>query len=144
MEMTQDYQTHTRWHPPYHFVLAPIILINLIYSLVRLIQDPGWDRAEFFLLAVGLVILTLVARVNALRAQDRLIRLEEQLRFSKVLPPELAAKAMNLKPSQYIALRFASDDELSDLVNKVVGGELTEQKEIKMAVKSWRADFFRV
>lgn len=144
MDKVQDLSNHTRWHPPFHFFLAPVMLINLIYSVVRLIQDPGWDRGEYMLLAVALVVLTLLSRGNALRVQDRLIRLEEQIRFSKVLTPELSAKAMNLRASQYIGLRFASDEELPELVQKVVDGEVSDVKDIKTSVKKWRADFFRV
>ncbi len=144
MQATQDYNSHTRWHPIYHYVLAPIMLIHVIYTLVRLVQDPGWDRAEFFILSIGLVILTLLARVNALKAQDRVIRLEERLRFEKVLSPELAERASNFRASHLIALRFAPDSELTGLVQKIVDGELSESKEIKLAIKDWRPDFFRV
>lgn len=144
MEKMQDFKSHVRWHAPYHFVLALIMLINLIYSIVRLVQDPGWDRGEFVLLSVGLVILTLLARTYPLRAQDRIIRLEERLRLATILGPEEAPSAMNLKPSQYIALRFASDEELPGLVSKIQAGELTSQDEIKRAVVNWRPDHFRI
>lgn len=144
MEEVQSMATHTRWHPIYHFVLAPMILINLIYSIVRLVLTPGWDRAEYVFLSVVLVILALLVRLNALRVQDRLIMLEERRRFEKVLSPELAAKSMNLRPSHYIGLRFAPDEELETLVARVVSGELDDLKEIKLAVKEWRPDFFRV
>lgn len=144
MEKIQDFKTHVRWHPPYHFVLAFIMLINLIYAVVRLVQDPGWDRGEFVFLSVGLVILTLLARTYPLKAQDRIIRLEERLRLATILGPEAAPKAMNLKPSQYIALRFASDEELPGLVSKIEAGELTSQDEIKKAITNWRADHFRI
>ena len=107
MENKQDFATHTRWHAPFHFVLAPIMLIHLIYTIVRFVQDPGWDRGEFILLAIALVIMTLLVRTNPLKAQDRIIRLEERLRLQNVLPDELADKAMNLSASHYIALRFA-------------------------------------
>ncbi|MDH3492777.1 MAG: DUF6526 family protein [Acidobacteriota bacterium] len=144
MEKTQDFKTHVRWHPPFHFVLAPLMLINLIYSIVRLVQDPGWDRGEFVLLSVALVILTLLTRNYPLKAQDRIIRLEERLRLATILGPEAAPKAMNLKPAQYIALRFASDEELPELVSKIEDGELTTQNEIKTAITNWRPDHFRV
>lgn len=144
MERVQTIANHTRWHPLYHFILAPMVLIYFIYSIVRLVLSPGLDRAEYVFLAVALVILTWLVRLNSLRVQDRLIRLEERLRFEKVLSPELAASAMNLRTSHYIGLRFASDDQLEELVAKVVSGELDDLKEIKMAVKDWRPDFLRV
>jgi len=144
MAEKQDFATHTRWHPLYHFVLAPIMLINVIYSVVRLVQEPGWDRGEWVLVSIGLVILTLLARTNPLKVQDRIIRLEERLRMAKLLEPGLAEKAMDLKPAQYIALRFAPDEELPGLVSKIAGGELSDQKAIKASVKDWRADHFRI
>jgi hypothetical protein len=140
----QDYNSHVRWHPIFHFVLAPLMLVNFVYSIVRLVQDPGWDRVEYLLLAIGLVILTLLSRTYAIKVQDRVIRLEEQLRFGRLLDGDLADKAMNLKHSQYVALRFASDEEVPGLVERIASGELKDQKEIKLAVKNWRADHFRV
>ena len=144
MQKPQSYENHTRWHPVYHFVLLPLILINLIYSVAFLVRNPNIDRAEYVLLAVALVLLTFVARAYPLRVQDRLIRLEERLRMRDVLSAETAEKAMDLRVSQYIALRFASDEELDGLVNRIADGELTDAGDIKKAIKEWRADYFRV
>ena len=96
------------------------------------------------LLAIGLILLSLAARLQALKAQDRVIRLEESLRYSTVLPEDLAQKAGQLKTGQIIALRFASDEELPELINKTLSGELKTSKEIKLAIKKWRGDYLRV
>jgi hypothetical protein len=48
-----------------------------------------------------------------------------------------------LGPRQLVALRFASDGELPELVRDVLAGKLTTPKDIKMHVKSWQADFLR-
>ncbi len=144
MPETQNYQNHVRWYPLVHFVLTPILLFNLIWHSVRLYQEPNWDRAEFVLLAIGLVLLSLAARLQALKAQDRVIRLEERLRYKELLPPDLAEKAANLKTGQIIALRFASDGELPELVQKTLNGEFKDSKTIKLAIKNWRGDFVRV
>ncbi len=144
MEQTQTFQNHTRWFPLVHFVLMPILAINLIWQVVRAYQDFNWDRAENILIAVALLILGLAARLQALKAQDRVIRLEEKLRFRDVLSPEMAAKADNLTTGQLISLRFASDEELSDLVNRTVNGEFKNSKEIKLSIKNWRGDYLRV
>lgn len=140
----QNYQNHVRWFPLFHFVLMPLLLFNLIWHCVRLYQEPSWDRGESIILAIGLILLALAARLQALKAQDRVIRLEERLRYQAILPSDLAQKAANLKTGQIIALRFASDEELPELVEKVLNGELTESKEIKLAVKNWRGDYLRV
>jgi hypothetical protein len=144
MTENQTYENHVRWHPPFHFVLTPILLINLIYAIVRLVQDFNIDRVEFLILAIGLVVLGLLARTNALKAQDRVIRLEERLRYSEVLPRELADKTHDLPTSQIIALRFASDEELPGLIERSLNGEFVKPKEIKLAVKNWRGDYLRV
>ncbi|NNE99724.1 MAG: hypothetical protein HKN25_11955 [Pyrinomonadaceae bacterium] len=140
----QTYANHVRWLPPYHFFLAPLMLVNLIYWIVRMVQVPSWDHGWMIVLSIGLVALTLLARTQALTAQDRLIRLEERLRYREVLSPDLAEKAMGLRTSEYIALRFASDDELPDLVEKTLNGDFEKPKDIKLAVQNWRGDYLRV
>ena len=144
MSEQQNYNNHTRWYPLVHFVISPILLFNLVWQIIRLFQDASWDRAEFVLLSIGLILLSLSARLQPLKAQDRVIRLEENLRYQKLLPKDLAEKASNLKTGQMIALRFASDEELPNLVNKTLNGEFKDSKEIKLAIKNWRGDFLRV
>ena len=141
----QNLANHTRWHPPFHFVLMPFLFVNLIQSGVRVWRNMEWDTIEGFLLAFALIGIALFARLNALKVQDRVIRLEEQVRYQRVLSADLAARAFKrLSPSQYIALRFASDPELPGLVEKVLAGSPSSSAEIKKAVKDWRGDYFRV
>jgi predicted transcriptional regulator len=56
----------------------------------------------------------------------------------------LYEQTKNLRAGQIIALRFASDEELTELVRKTLSGELKSSKEIKLAVKKWRGDYLRV
>ena len=144
MPAEQTYKNHTRWYPLVHFILMPILAVNFIWQLVMLILAPSWDRGEMLLLALGLIILALTARLQALKVQDRLIRFEERHRIRTLLGPELAAAAMGLPPAQLIALRFADDSELADLVQRILNGELKTQKEIKTRISKWRADQLRV
>lgn len=144
MAETQNYQNHVRWFPLVHFILTPILLFNLIWQAVRLYQEFNWDRAENVLMAIAFIILSIAARMQALKAQDRVVRLEEKLRYKEILPKDLAEKAANLKTSQMIALRFASDEELQSLVEKTLNGELKTAKEIKLGIKNWRGDYLRV
>jgi Family of unknown function (DUF6526) len=144
MSEPQNFKNHARFHPLFHFVGMPILLINFIYSIVRAAQDFSIDRLEFVFLSFGILATLFVARLSALKAQDRVIRLEEQLRFANILPRDLAQKAANLKTVQLIALRFASDEELSDLVKRTLNGEFATTKDIKLAVKNWRGDYLRV
>lgn len=144
MAETQTYQNHTRWFPLVHFVIFPLLLFNLIWQSVRLYQEPSWDRAEWVLMALVFAAMNVAARLQSLKAQDRVIRLEEKLRFREVLSKDLAKKAENLKTSQLIALRFASDEELPNLVERTLNGEFKDSKEIKLAIKNWRGDYLRV
>ena len=141
MSEIQNYQNHVRYYPLFHFALFPLLSVNLIYQAVRLYQEPSWDRAMFVMLSVVLIAMIAAARSQALRAQDRIIRLEESLRY-RDLVPDVATDALTL--SQIIALRFASDAELPDLLRRVASGELRSSKEIKLAVGDWRADHLRV
>lgn len=145
MEKTpQTYENHTRWHAPFHFFLVPLLLLNIIFALVQLVRFGDLDHAAWFALAIGLAVLGTLARSNALRVQDRVIRLEERLRYQQVLPPALAQRAGALSPRQVVALRFASDEELPELTQQVLDGKLTKGSEIKRAIKRWRPDTLRV
>jgi hypothetical protein len=143
MTETQNYQNHVRWYPLAHFIITPLLLLNLIWQIVRLIQEPSWDRAENLLLAVAIMLLSLAARIQTLAVQNRVIRLEESLRYKEILPPDLALQAELLPTGTKIALRFASDKELPELVQKAINGEFKDSKEIKLAVKNWRGDYLR-
>lgn len=140
----QSYTNHTRWHPLFHFVLVPVMLINFIWSIVLCYQFPGWTQGWWVVVSMALVAMLFLVRTNSLKVQDRLIRLEEQLRCQRILPDDLGQRASQLRVGQMIALRFAADEELEGLVNEVLEGRLTKPAEIKRAIKNWRADTFRV
>lgn len=144
MPATQTFQNHVRWYPLVHFVLFPLLLLHLIWRIVQLYQIPSWDGAEGVLLVVTLIILALAARAQALRAQDRIIRLEERLRYRELLPADVFERANRLSTGQMIALRFAPDPELPQLLDRVLAGDLKTSKEIKLAVQNWRGDYLRV
>jgi hypothetical protein len=143
-ESPQTYENHTRWHAPFHFFLAPVLLTNVIVAVVQFVRDPDLDRGWWLVVSIALVVLAALARLNPLKAQDRIIRLEESLRYYQLLPEELAQRAASLTNGQTVALRFASDEELEGLVREVLEGRLTKPDEIKRAIKSWRADTLRV
>jgi hypothetical protein len=144
MADTQTYANHTRWHPLFHFFILPVMLINFIWAIVECVKNPGLNQAWWIVVSAALVGLAFVARTNALKVQDRIIRLEERLRYQHLLPADLAQQAGSLAAGQIIALRFASDPELEGLVREVLGGRLTKSAEIKKAIKNWRGDTFRV
>jgi uncharacterized protein DUF6526 len=140
----QSYANHTRWHPAFHFFVVPVMLINFVWAIVDFVKNPGANQGWWIVVSAALVGLALIARLNALKAQDRIIRLEERLRYQQLLPAELAQQCGSLPIGPVIALRFASDEELEGLVREVLGGRLTKSAEIKKAIKNWRGDTFRV
>ena len=141
---TQSFANHTRWHPPFHFFVLPVMLINFIWSIVQCVMSPGWNAGWWIVVSLALLMLTFFVRTNSLKVQDRTIRLEEKLRYQQLLSPALAEQTGALTIPQVVALRFAGDDELENLAGAVVAGKLAQPKEIKQAVKNWRADTFRV
>ncbi|HKB09151.1 MAG TPA: DUF6526 family protein [Vicinamibacterales bacterium] len=143
MEREQSYKTHTRYLPPFHFFILPVMLINLLNALRHAVQQPTLHNGWEVVFALGLAALALFSRVQALTVQDRVIRLEERLRMREVLPPELRPQVDALTYRQLIALRFASDAELADLVREITSGKLTTSKDIKMRVRNWRPDWLR-
>ena len=96
------------------------------------------------MMAIVFFMLSLAARLQALKAQDRVIRLEEKLRYQQILPQDLIEKASGLRVGQILALRFASDVELPELLQRTLNGEFKDNKEIKSAIKNWRGDYLRV
>lgn len=144
----QTYSNHTRWYPLFHFVVMPLLVLNLLSHLVRLIlaaPESGRKALAFWtVLSLALILLALASRLQSLKAQDRVIRLEERLRYREVLSPELAKRAEGLRTGQIIALRFAPDEELTGLVERTLNGEFAKTKDIKLAIKNWRGDYLRV
>ncbi len=147
MATQQNYSNHTRWFPLFHFVVIPLLLLNFLCHLVRLFMaEPQSGRkilAFWVALSVVFILMALAARLQALTVQNRVIRLEERLRYASVLSSDLAANAEKLSLGQVIALRFASDAELPGLVERTLNGEFATPKDIKKAVKDWRADHVR-
>lgn len=140
----QTYANHVRNHPPFHFFLIPGALILLILTVVNVVRH--YDRLDgWILLLIGILfpVAVLLIRLNPLRAQDRLIRLEERLRMQALLSGELAGRIGELTEPQLIALRFASDEELPGLVAKTLASSMAP-RDIKKAIVTWRADTFRV
>jgi hypothetical protein len=142
-ERTQSYKSHVRWLPAFHFFVMPVLLVNFLNSLRHLWMTPTRGTGFAVIVAAALVMLALLSRVMAVTVQDRVIRLEMRLRLAHLLPPDLQPQINALTYRQLVALRFASDAELPDLVRDVLAGKLGSQKEIKLRVKDWQADWLR-
>ena len=139
----QTFANHARLVPGYHFLTFGLLVINLGWSIYRMVKVPGWDTAVTLGVAIALGLLFFYARTFPLAVQDRLIRLEERLRMATLLPAELKPRIAEFTPAQLIALRFASDNELPALARRVLDEGLTDRKGIKQLITEWRADDFR-
>jgi hypothetical protein len=139
----QTYANHARTDPWYHYFLVPVLLITFGATIAHLVRHPHLGSAWHVVLAFALIVLAVKARTYALKAQDRVIRLEERLRLATLLPEPLRGRIGELEIRQLIALRFASDAETPALVERTLTEKLTA-KQIKQAIQNWRADNFRV
>jgi hypothetical protein len=141
----QNFKNHGKTDPLFHFFAIPVFVINFMWSLYRL-WKLGFSFQGIFgvIFAAALVVLVFKARSYVLAVQDRLIRLEERLRYERVLPKELRWRTDDeLTVDQFVALRFASDEELPQLMRKVLDEKLTERKAIKALIKNWKPDYLR-
>ena len=146
MPTPQSYKNHTRYHPPFHFVIIPLLIFNLIFSIYITVHNwPGYQHTHLWNIVMAIVFLLMAgnARESAMKAQDRVIRLEERLRLHALLPEADRAHINELTPRQLIALRFASDDELPELAHRALTKNM-EPKAIKQAIVNWRADHHRI
>lgn len=141
----QSYANHAKTVPLYHYVLSGLLLLTLIGSLVNLYKSWGdhtrlYSASLITVLTVAMILLFYYCRVFPLKAQDRVIRAEENLRHlaltGKLLDPRLTV-------GQIIGLRFASDAEFAELARRATAEGLSADA-IKRAVKNWRADHDRL
>ena len=139
----QTYANHAKIVPLFHYVAMPLLLINLVLALAGLLDGITLEALNHLGTGVAMMLTAFFARVFALKAQDRVIRLEERLRMELLLPDDLKPRIDVVSTAQCVALRFAGDDELPDLVRRALD-EKADQKTIKQAIKNWRPDYQRV
>lgn len=140
----QSFSNHAKLVPSFHFSSLPAALVVVVYFGSQLRE--GFSTAGVMMLLLALVAFSglMHARTFALGVQDRLIRLEERGRLAATLPDDLRARIDQITTDQLIGLRFAPDEELADLVPRILSGELSTRKSIKAAVGTWLADDQRI
>ena len=143
MPQTQSFENHAKIVPAFHYFVLPILTLNLGWSIYRVIHAFSVDTLISALLAMALLVLAFCARIFALTVQDRVIRLEMQLRLQRLLPADSQASIPALSVSQLVALRFASDAELPGLVRKVLNDKIEDRKAIKQMIQNWQPDNLR-
>ena len=139
----QSFANHSKLVPIYHLVAFGILLVNLGYAALLFWRAPGFAAGLGLALAFALLILFFAMRIFALSVQDRVIRLEERNRLERLLPPDLRARIPELETAQLVALRFAGDGELVELVRAVLAEKLVERRAIKRRIRDWRPDYER-
>ncbi len=139
----QNYKNHAKMVPGFHYVTFGLLFALLggsINYIIKATPENKYLASLVVLIAIIFVLIAWYARTFALKAQDRAIKAEEGLRYfimtGKAFPSEL-------KLSQIIALRFASDAEYLALLDRAIKENLSN-KEIKMAIQNWKADYHRV
>jgi uncharacterized membrane protein YraQ (UPF0718 family) len=142
-KVPQTLANHVRFDPAYHAFLVPVIGINVFVAIWNVFRNPSLGAAWFVILAIAAVVALLKLRLYPLKAQDRIIRLEEQLRLFQLLPQGLRGRCAELSEAQLVALRFASDADVPVLVEKVLASKMPP-RDIKRAIGNWRPDYFRV
>lgn len=142
----QNYKNHVRYYIPHHFVFYPVVgfLIGLcIYFSTQ------FKEQQLIWIMLG-VILFLVAWLSfmlrqhyALMNQDRIVRLEMRFRYYVLTGKRLEPLEKKLSQKQLLALRFASDEELVELIQEAIDINLSSG-EIKKSIKNWQPDYMRV
>lgn len=140
----QSYATHRRLIPGYHYVLFGILTVNLILRIVWMVKNPTLVNFWAIVMAGAFVQMGWYLRSFPNRAQDRIIRMEERQRLGRLLPDHLRPRLGEFTAGQLVALRFASDEELPALAERVLNERITAKGAIKQMIVNWRADNLRV
>jgi hypothetical protein len=146
MAQPQSFKNHTRFDPPFHFFILPVLLLNLIVSIYATIHRwPSFPHMHIWWIVMSILLFVMagIFRGYALKNQDRLIRLEEQLRLADLLSEDQLGLIDALTVDQYVGLRFASDAEVAALAQRAVTEHL-DRKQIKQAITHWRPDNQRI
>ncbi len=146
----QSYANHSKVVPWYHYFASLVLGVNLVWALWKLgrafLSDEvavSFDAVLAVLVAAALIVVWLYSRLFPLAVQDRVIRLEMQLRLERILPDDLRARIGELGRGQIIGLRFAGDGELPDLVRAALDEGVTDRAALKKKIKDWQADHWR-
>lgn len=141
----QNFKNHVKFVPAFHFFAMPVLVFNFFWAAGRLVKSGiSFQSVAEVLVAAAIVVLLFCARLFALKAQDRVIRLEERLRYERLLPADLKPRSGDFTIDQIIALRFAGDAELPALARKVLDEKIAGRTAIKKLIQNWKADHLRV
>jgi hypothetical protein len=139
----QSFKNHARFDPSFHFFLVPALILNIALCITHAWHHPHRFNIWIAMMSIVLLLMAFLLRTYPLKAQDRVIRLEERLRLERLCDASLRSRIPELNMRQWIALRFASDAELPALAQRAMDEGLSE-KQIKAAIQNWRGDYCRI
>lgn len=141
----QSFKNHIRFYTPHHFIYYPVILAFIGFSIYFIFTTP--DKLIWcFISAIFVVLFCLAFMLRqhyALTLQNRIVRLEVHYRYFSITGKRLENYDDQLHDEQLFALRFSSDEELKELVERTMLQNLSG-KEIKKTIKNWKGDYNRV
>ena len=137
--MAEQSYAHHAHRPTLTTVAGVFTMIAIAVFATAALRQPSLITLGFLSLSLGVATLVLISRVYTVRLQDRIIRLEMLGRLSR-LGRERDFERLTIK--QVTALRFASDAELSALLDRTIAEDLSPDL-IKRAVTNWRSDVYR-
>lgn len=140
--MTSQSAANHAHHPVPTYIAA--VLWVLAMGCIAGSMWFGWNLLQAGVLLLGLTLFPVIGigRWYVVKLQDRVIQLEMQVRCARVLPAGQDELLVQLSPKQIVALRFAADDELGDLLQRAVREQMTPVA-IKGAIRQWRPDYMR-
>ena len=134
----QTYANH-RYRPTMWLVAMLLAAIAVVMTVIPMLLRPAVVTIAPFLMALSLAVTIFMVRRYALRLQNRIIRMEMQVRLARL---GRVADCDRLSTPQLVALRFASDPEIGALLDKTLADKL-EPDQIKRAVTNWQGDYMR-
>ena|SRR5687768_305101 len=137
-QVPQTYANH-RHRPGLWLVTVLLGVIALGLAVMLMLLRPAVVTLAPVLLAVTVILTVYMVRQYALRLQNRIIRLEMQMRLARL---GRASDCDRLSMRQLVALRFASDAEMGSLLDRTLADKL-EPDQIKRAVTNWQGDYLR-
>ncbi len=142
----QSYKNHLKFYPPHHFILLPLLAIAIFISFRNIFKYPLQQQFFIWITIVLFFIFYVAVMLRqhyALGNQNRIVRLEMRLRYYQLTGKRFEPLEQQLLFGQIAALRFASDEELPDLVQRALDDNLSPAN-IKKSIKNWQPDYMRV
>ena len=142
----QNFSNHIRYYTVHHFIFYPLLLAALGFSVSAYRHHPEQNNIWVAIIVTFIFIgwsSFMLRQHYALGNQNRIVRLELRFRYFVLTGKRLEILEPALSFAQLAALRFASDEELSAMVDRAIKEKLSAN-EIKKSIVHWLPDHMRV